>query len=69
MVEIKVRITERQLAEMDRMLQRKGIHGNQWLKDAVCIYKAILASRRARYDTPGTSLPRIYTSRRLVKVG
>jgi len=52
MIEITVKVTERQLAEMDRMLYRKGVRGSEWLKDAVAIYKAILAGRKDRFDGP-----------------
>lgn len=52
MVEIRIEISERQLARMDRMLRREDVRGSQWLKDAVSIYKAILADRRARFQRP-----------------
>lgn len=48
MVEITVEVSERQLAEMDRMLQDRGVRTNQWLEDAVAIYKAVLVTRKKR---------------------
>ena len=50
MVEVKIRVTEEQLAEMDRMVRGGGVTGRRWLQDAVGIYKEILCARQRRLD-------------------
>ena len=50
MKDVSIRLTEEQLAEMDRILSGEKIRGPRWLQHAVAIYKDILVLRQDQLD-------------------
>ena len=45
MTELRIRINDDILDEMDRMVSGRQLNGRRWLQDAVAIYKGLLAER------------------------
>ena len=51
MTEIRIRVNNEILDEMDRLVNGRDLRGRRWLKDAVAIYKEILAERLRQSET------------------